>query len=430
MKKTLLTLSTVAVVSLGGVFIGSDAVGAEPSLDEINKKQDKVDSKLSKTEKKLAETLNKMKGINEEIARIETAMKANEKEQKKVKEAINTLNNEVDTINDRIEERNDILKERLASYQANGGNIQYMEVLLGSKDPLEFLSRVDAVTTITNSDIELIEENEKDKETVEEKIEEQNDLKVELEGIASTMENQKEEENKKVAQLKSEKDKYETEKSKLASQSSELKELEARVLAELAAPAEEVVESSTNESNESNASNASTASTSNSNGSNNNSEVATSTSSSTGSSSATSTSSSTPKKEKKESAPAYTGTGGSAISAGKQYIGRSSYVFGAKNPAAGQFDCSGFVSWAYEQEGISLPRSTSGMRSVGSKVDYSSAKPGDLVFFDTYKTDGHVGIYLGGGQFIGSQSDRGVEIVSMNNPYWSKAFNGHVRRVK
>ncbi|HIV74212.1 MAG TPA: C40 family peptidase [Candidatus Pseudogracilibacillus intestinigallinarum] len=411
MKKTLLTLSTVAVVSLGGVIIGSDAVGAEPSLDEINQKQDKVDSKLSKTEKKLAETLNKMKGINEEVARIETAIKANEKEQKKVKEAINTLNSEVDTINDRIEERNEILKERLASYQANGGNVQFMEVLLGSKDPIEFLSRVDAVTTITNSDIELIEANEKDKEKVEEKIDEQNDLKVELEGIASTMEEQKEEENKKVAQLKTEKDKYETEKSKLTSESSELKELEARVLAELAAPAEEVVETSTNESN------ASTVSTSNSNGSNN-------------SEAATSTSSDTPKKEKKAKAPAYTGAGGSAISAGKQFIGRSSYVFGAKNPSAGQFDCSGFVSWAYEQEGISLPRSTAGMRSVGSKVDYSNAKPGDLVFFDTYKTDGHVGIYLGGGQFIGSQSGRGVEIVSMNNSYWSGVFSGHVRRVK
>ena len=424
MKKTLLTLSTVAVVSLGGVIIGSDTVGAEPTLDEINKKQDKVDSKLSKTEKKLAETLNKMKGINEEVARIETAIKANEKEQKKVKEAINTLNSEVDTINDRIEERNEILKERLASYQANGGNVQFMEVLLGSKDPIEFLSRVDAVTTITNSDIELIEENEKDKEKVEEKIDEQNDLKVELEVIAFTMEEQKEEEDKKVAQLKTEKDKYETEKSKLTSESSELKELEARVLAELAAPAEEVVETSTNESN------ASTVSTSRSNNANNANNATTSNSNVNESTSTNSTSSATPKKEKKAKAPAYTGAGGSAISAGKQFIGRSSYVYGAKNPSAGQFDCSGFVSWAYEQEGISLPRSTAGMRTVGSKVEYSNAKPGDLVFFDTVKTDGHVGIYLGGGQFIGSQSGKGVEIVSMNNPYWSKAFKGHVRRVK
>src|SRR5699024_11526039 len=125
-----------------------------------------------------------MKSIKEEVARIETTIKANEKEQKKVKEAINTLNSEVDTINDRIEERNEILKERLASYQANGGNVQFMEVLLGSKDPIEFLSRVDAVRTITNSDIELIEANEKDKEKVEEKIDEQNDLKVELDSMA------------------------------------------------------------------------------------------------------------------------------------------------------------------------------------------------------------------------------------------------------
>jgi cell wall-associated NlpC family hydrolase len=37
-------------------------------------------------------------------------------------------------------------------------------------------------------------------------------------------------------------------------------------------------------------------------------------------------------------------------------------------------------------------------------------QPGDLVFFNTYKKDGHVGIYIGNGKFIGSQSSTGVEI--------------------
>src|SRR5699024_4116567 len=127
---------------------------------------------------------------------------------------------------------------------------------------------------------------------------------------------------------------------------------------------------------------------------------------------------------------AYTGAGGSAISAGKSWIGRSSYSFGGTNPSAGVFDCSGFVSWAYGQEGISLPSYTGALASTGSKVDYSQAKPGDLVFFDTYKKDGHVGIYLGGGQFLGSQSSTGVAIANMSSGYWNQKFSGHVRRVK
>ena len=56
-------------------------------------------------------------------------------------------------------------------------------------------------------------------------------------------------------------------------------------------------------------------------------------------------------------------------------------------------------------------------------------RPGDLVFFDTYKKDGHVGIYLGNGNFIGSQSSTGVAIASMTSGYWKQHFSGHVRRV-
>jgi cell wall-associated NlpC family hydrolase len=56
-------------------------------------------------------------------------------------------------------------------------------------------------------------------------------------------------------------------------------------------------------------------------------------------------------------------------------------------------------------------------------------KPGDLVFFDTYKKDGHVGIYVGGGQFIGAQSSTGVAIANMSSGYWADHFSGHVVRI-
>ena len=56
-------------------------------------------------------------------------------------------------------------------------------------------------------------------------------------------------------------------------------------------------------------------------------------------------------------------------------------------------------------------------------------RPGDMVFFNTYKTDGHVGIYLGGGKFIGSQSSTGVAVANMSSGYWADTFNGRVMRV-
>ena len=118
---------------------------------------------------------------------------------------------------------------------------------------------------------------------------------------------------------------------------------------------------------------------------------------------------------------------------GNRYIGNSVYVYAggrsAYDIANGRFDCSGFVSWAFRQIGMNLPTSTSGLSSVGQKISLSQAKPGDLVFFNTYKTNGHVGIYLGNNKFIGSQNSTGVAIADMNSRYWSNAFSGHVRRV-
>ena len=59
----------------------------------------------------------------------------------------------------------------------------------------------------------------------------------------------------------------------------------------------------------------------------------------------------------------------------------------------------------------------------------SEAQPGDLVFFDTYKIDGHVGIYLGGGKFIGSQSSTGIAIADLTSGFYKKKFNGRVMRI-
>jgi hypothetical protein len=63
------------------------------------------------------------------------------------------------------------------------------------------------------------------------------------------------------------------------------------------------------------------------------------------------------------------------------------------------------------------------------KVDPSDIQVGDIVFFDTYKKNGHVGIYVGNGKFIGSQSATGVAIADMSSGYFKKKFHGVIRRV-
>jgi len=124
-----------------------------------------------------------------------------------------------------------------------------------------------------------------------------------------------------------------------------------------------------------------------------------------------------------------------AIEAGMTLLGRPYFWGGGrttKSIARKEFDCSSFVRWAYEQAGVNLgPMSgttTDTLKHKGRKISLSEMKPGDLMFWNTYKINGHVGIYIGDGQFIGAQSSTGISIVSIDKPYYKKRFN-HVRRV-
>jgi cell wall-associated NlpC family hydrolase len=72
------------------------------------------------------------------------------------------------------------------------------------------------------------------------------------------------------------------------------------------------------------------------------------------------------------------------------------YLWGGASPATG-FDCSGLVMYVYAQLDISLPHYAAAQYQLGSPVDRSQLQPGDLVFFDALD---HVGIYIGGGQFV------------------------------
>jgi len=72
------------------------------------------------------------------------------------------------------------------------------------------------------------------------------------------------------------------------------------------------------------------------------------------------------------------------------------YLWGGASPSSG-FDCSGLVMYVYAQLGISLPHYAAAQYQLGSPVDRDQLQPGDLVFFDALD---HVGIYIGGGQFV------------------------------
>ena len=94
--------------------------------------------------------------------------------------------------------------------------------------------------------------------------------------------------------------------------------------------------------------------------------------------------------------------GADLVQYARKFLGNP-YVYGGTSLTRGT-DCSGFVKGVYKHYGISLPRTSYAMRSVGYKVSVSEIQPGDIVCYS-----GHVGIYAGNGQIINAiDEQRGI----------------------
>lgn len=86
-------------------------------------------------------------------------------------------------------------------------------------------------------------------------------------------------------------------------------------------------------------------------------------------------------------------------------------------------DCSGFVSRVFDDlYGMDLPRTTEHQADLGYSIDRDELQVADLVFFKTGWQTRHVGIYMGGGEFLHASTSRGVIISSLDNPYWRRHY--------
>lgn len=116
------------------------------------------------------------------------------------------------------------------------------------------------------------------------------------------------------------------------------------------------------------------------------------------------------------------GKAGSVIEYARQYLG-CQYVYAGSGPTT--FDCSGFTMYVFKHFGISLPHNASTQSNYGQYVSKANLQPGDLVIFNNYANTsiGHVGIYLGGGQFIHAANSReDVTTDTLNSGYYNTRF--------
>ena len=107
----------------------------------------------------------------------------------------------------------------------------------------------------------------------------------------------------------------------------------------------------------------------------------------------------------------------------------SPYRNGGSDPSG--FDCSGFVRYVFAQHGIGLGRTVGEQYHEGTEVR-AGVEAGDLIFFATSNSGAvsHVGMAIGGDEFVHAPSSRGeVRVERLTAPYWASRYIG-ARRIR
>lgn len=126
-------------------------------------------------------------------------------------------------------------------------------------------------------------------------------------------------------------------------------------------------------------------------------------------------------------------TGQAEASAASDISKKATSLIGVKYSYGGTttsgFDCSGYVSYVFKEQGINVSRSSSSLYASGKAVSKADLEAGDLVFFNTTgKGVSHVGIYIGNGEFAHASTSRGVRVDKLSDPYyWGDRYIGAKR---
>lgn len=251
-KLTVITL-VASLTLMNGIFTHTVFAENSSDLDGIQSERKEIQKNLSVQEQKVNELFSEIDQLNEEVTHLNEQVLEKRSEVEGITEQIDTtvdeieiLQEEIEILEASIEERFEILKTRASSYQKTGGAISYMEVLFGAKDFGDFISRLTAVNQIVDSDTKLMDELDKDMKTVEEhrlttmgKLDELNEMHLEKETQLTSIEEEKalQEDAKQAVQDKQQELIVYVEELQL--QDADLKSMEDNVKAEIAAIAKQ-----------------------------------------------------------------------------------------------------------------------------------------------------------------------------------------------
>lgn len=398
MKKKVLSALLTATLLFS---IGMPAF-ATPN-EEVIENQAKYDELTAKID----EITGQVYALDAEIEPLMETIENNKAEVEEIKIEVENTEKEIETTKADIEKSEEVLGKRIREFYKSGGQVNYLTLLFSAESFNDLISKIDSTTRIVNIDKELIAELEEKKANLNEKVTVLEERKAEViklteesEAALDELNAKKAEQEIAIEQLNAEQEEFEknylsvSERKLVAHQQSVLEtsndknELQAaidqltsirdnQIKSEIVKQEisdsiyygtiklEEIIEAEEAEEAE---------------------EAA---------KAAAQQQISSPNRGEITLGTASSASGNAIVSYAYNFIG-TPYVYGATGPDT--FDCSGFTSYVYANAaGINITRTTYSQMGVGTPVSYDQLQPGDLVF--TYGGD-HVGIYVGGGQYI------------------------------
>ena len=277
----------------------------------------------------------------------------NQIEQKQ--QEINYLESSIKSLEANITAKENEVKERMYAMQSYNNSNSYIEFIFGASNFSDFFSRIDSVNEITQFDKELVEKIADEKKQVE-----------------------------------SQKATVETVKANIVSQQNEQYTLQTQYEDLLAKQQKDLASAESEQSKISDTQSSLDSFLS---------SVVVTQPSSSGSSGSTTIKPST-------NVPTTNKYGSTVVAAAYSKLG-CPYVWGASGPNS--FDCSGLVMWCYAQAGVSLDHYSGSQGQSGAVIPLSQAQPGDILW-----KSGHVGIYIGNGQYIHAPQTGDVVKIASN----------------
>ncbi|WP_368645195.1 NlpC/P60 family protein [Alkalibacterium putridalgicola] len=380
-KKTVLKWVMISITGLIILGVSPESIEATPSEADHSEKITELKAREEDAQDELVSIISVIEETEAEAEKLVDVMEETSRELEKTQEEISVLTNQ-------INQRESKLDAQVRSVQVSGRSSEILNFLIEAESLSDILARLGVVNTLFSANHEVMTSQIEDQEEVRKKEqqmienqEKQTLLAAELETKKAELDEKRLEQESLVAAIAAEKSEVEEERAAyLAQQRRSERRLQDIQTARTSARSAEPVTVSV----------------------------------SGGKDETVSPSSS------QNSTPA----SGSIVTAAHSLTGVR-YSYGGSSTSG--FDCSGFTQFAFRQAGKSIPRTAAAQFGASRRLAQSEARPGDLIFFNQSGSIDHVGIYLGGGKFIGAQTSTGVAVASFTSGYWSRYVAGFGR---